>query len=91
MQIQTSAANAASGGVTDSTVTTSDVIYAQNPGIYINCITCGTTLPSGVTVYRVTAIGYGGIGGTNGTVAIVQSVVASAGPVATLPPNYGSF
>ena len=77
------ASNSTSGGVVDSTSTTSDVIYAQAPGIYINCISCGVPLSTGLSLYRITAIGYGGVGGPNGTVAIVQSVYAAGGPVQT--------
>lgn len=66
----------AGGGLASS----GDVKYTQTPGIYINCIApCGAPLPSGQTLFRVTAIGYGGTGGTNGAVAIVQSVYALGG------------
>jgi type IV pilus assembly protein PilX len=83
MTVQTTTPTA--GGLA-GTAATSDIIYSQNPGIYVNCISCGNTLgTTGLTLYRITAIGYGGIGGNNGTTAIVQSVYASAGPV--VPPS----
>jgi len=79
MKIQSSGSSTA-GGLVDSTSATSDVIYSQSPGVYINCISpCGTPLGSGQSLFRITAIGYGGIGGVNGTVAIVQSVYAAGG------------
>jgi len=80
----TVASSGSSGGLVDSTNPTSDVLYSQAPGVYINCISCGTSLSSGLNLYRVTAIGYGGAGGANGTVAIVQSVYAAGTP--TPPP-----
>ena len=87
MQVQT-AGNATVGGLADTSSATSDVKYAQPPGIYINCINCGNTVgTTGLTLYRITAIGYGGVGGTNGTVAIVQSVYASAPAAQPLPQN----
>ena len=76
-----SAGNSTAGGLVDPSSATSDIVYSQKPGVYINCITCGTALSSGLTLYRVTAIGYGGAGGPNGTVAIVQSVYAAAAPL----------
>lgn len=87
MKVQ-AAGNSTNGGVADSTSATSDILYSQSPGIYISCITCGTTLgTTGLTVYRITAIGYGGVGGANGTVAIVQSTFASSGATNPLPTN----
>lgn len=74
------ATSGTSGGVVDSSSTTSDVNYAQSPGVYVACINCGVPLASGLNLYRVTAIGFGGTGGANGTVAIVQSVYAAAAP-----------
>jgi len=82
------ASNSTSGGLVDSTSATSDVIYAQAPGIYINCLNCGIPLASGVSLYRITAIGYGGVGGPNGTVAVVQSVYAAGAPTLVPAPLY---
>jgi type IV pilus assembly protein PilX len=80
--------NSAAGGLVTPSSATSDVLYAQSPGIYVNCMSCDTPLSTGQTLYRITAIGYGGVGGNNGTVAIVQSVYA-AGAAAPVPSPLG--
>jgi len=59
---------AGGGGVTSS----GDIVYAQNPGIYIYYI--GLNAQDNAPLYEVTAIGYGGTTGTNRTEAIVQSI-----------------
>jgi len=84
MQAQ-AAGNSNNGGLVTAGSSTSDILYSKYPGIYINCMTCtGVPLSTGQVLYRITAIGYGGVGGTNGTVAIVQSVYA-AGAAAPVP------
>lgn len=66
----TFASTSTAGGMASSSAL-SDIKYAQRPGLYIAYLGLmpGTTSP----VYQITAIGYGGNGGNNGTVAIVQS------------------
>ena len=68
--------NGTIGGLVQTGATTGnvgDVYYASNPGVYISFV---ANLQSGAPLYRVTAIGYGGTGGKNGTVAVVQSLYA---------------
>jgi type IV pilus assembly protein PilX len=48
-----------------------DINYVQNPVIYIAFL--GTS-PVGNPLYQVSAIGYGGSGGNNGSKSMVQSV-----------------
>lgn len=81
--------NGTNGGVVTTGATSGnvgDVYYAGNPGIYISKV---TNLTNGAPLYRVTAIGYGGTGGKNGTVAVVQSLyalgIASGGTGAKTP------
>lgn len=76
-----SSGNTTNGGLVTPGSSTSDILYAKSPGLYINCISPCTSLPTGQLLYRVTAIGYGGVGGANGTVAIVQSIYAAGSPV----------
>lgn len=87
----TVASSSTAGGLASSNAL-SDINYSQNPGIYIALLgnLPGTTIP----IYQVTAIGYGGSGGNNGTVSIVQSVYkpGTAGGIApTLPPVFSGL
>ena len=61
----------AGGGLT-GTSTTTDINYAQNPGIYIAYL--GTASINALPIFQITAIGYGGAGGPTGSTSIVQSV-----------------
>ena len=62
------------GGVVAGTgLTAGDINYSQNPGIYI-ALMSSTVYGSTTPLYQVTAFGYGGTSGTNGSVAIVQSL-----------------
>lgn len=72
----TFASTPTAGGLANATPL-SDIKYSQQPAIYIAYLgtLSGTTSP----IYQVTAIGYGGNGGNNGTVAIVQSVYKPGG------------
>ncbi len=62
---------ASGGGLSAS----GDVNYSKNPSIYINPLGTINSQP----VFRITAIGYAGSGGKNGTVAVVQSIFAVTG------------
>jgi type IV pilus assembly protein PilX len=73
----TSMTVAAGGG----TATSGDINYASNPGIYI-AVMPGKYSGQSVPLYQVTAIGYGGVSGANGTVSIVQSLYELGGSVA---------
>ena len=70
------------GGGLASTAALSDINYAQNPGIYI-ALMPGVSKATSAPLYQVTAIGYGGSGGNNGSVAIVRSIYA--GGTSTAP------
>ena len=70
------------GVVAGSGLSAGDVNYSQNPGIYVALVP-NTIYGSSTPVFQVTAIGYGGTAGTNGSVAIVQSLyqIGSSGGV----------
>ena len=72
-----------STGATGALVTTgpnqNDVVYASSPGFVIPALPAIGSQP----MFRITAIGYGGGGGANGTQAVVQSIFIVGGTKTT--------
>ena len=72
-----------STGATGALVTTgpnqNDVVYASSPGFVIHALPAIGSQP----MFRITAIGYGGGGGANGTQAVVQSIFIVGGTKTT--------
>jgi len=72
-----------STGATGALVTTgpnqNDVVYASSPGFVIHSLPSIGAQP----LFRITAIGYGGGGGANGTQAVVQSIFVVGGSKTT--------
>ena len=84
-QPSTAMSTAGGGG---TVAATGDIVYAQNPGIYIYYI--GTSKLDGGPLYEITAIGYGGSTGANRTEAIVQSIYEWKTPSTTGIPGKAS-
>ncbi|TDK68019.1 pilus assembly PilX family protein [Sapientia aquatica] len=83
-----SVTSGATGAIVKTGATINDVVYSSSPGFVIHYL----GIVNSQKMFRVTAIGYGGGGGANGTQAIVQSIflLGGSGAGATPTKNLGN-